>query len=163
MAVGIGGAAPRALANIFAGLALVALGAAHVWPAALAAVVLAGLTIPQAHGGTPAEEAALEAALAELDAAVAAGARDPANICAAHEIPDKPARQAAYGNPRSSNPARSFTLSKSPHGMRHVPYVTPRILRSSGMRACRSLRAEPAAGEQARGLGGGTRSRRLLR
>jgi hypothetical protein len=104
MAVGIGGAAPRALANIFAGLALVALGAAHVWPAALAAVVLAGLTIPQAHGGTPAEEAALEAAMAELDAAVAAGARDPANICAAHEIPDKTGSPSGVWEPAFQQP-----------------------------------------------------------
>ena len=37
MAIGIGGAVPSALANVFAGMPLVAPGAARVWPAALAA------------------------------------------------------------------------------------------------------------------------------
>jgi hypothetical protein len=105
MAVGIGGAAPGALANVFAGLALVAPGAARVWPAALAAAFLLGLaTIPPAHGGTPAEEAALEAAMAKFDAAEAAAARDPANICAAHEIPDKTASPSGVREPAFQQP-----------------------------------------------------------
>ena len=49
MAVGLGGAVPRALANVFARMALAAPGAARVWPAALAAAFLVGLaTIPNA-------------------------------------------------------------------------------------------------------------------
>jgi hypothetical protein len=103
MAVGIGGAAPRALAKVFAAVALVAPDAARVWPAALAAAL--GLApIPPAHGGTPAEEAALEAAMAKFDAAVAAGARDPANICAAHEIPDKTGSPSGVWEPSFQQP-----------------------------------------------------------
>jgi hypothetical protein len=69
MAVGIGGAAPRALVNVFVGVAPAAPGAvasamsigcaaftARVWPAALAAFVLAGLaTIPTAAVAVQAE------------------------------------------------------------------------------------------------------------
>jgi len=105
MAVGIGGAAPSALANVFAAVALVAPGAPVSGRRALAAVVLAGLTtIPQAHSGTPAEEAALKAAMAELDAAEAAAARDPANICTAHEIPNKTGSPSGVWEPAFQQP-----------------------------------------------------------
>jgi hypothetical protein len=77
----------------------------HIWTAALAAAMLGGLaTIPAAHGGTPAEEAALAAAMAELDAAVAAGARNPANICAAHEIPDRTGSPSGAWEPAFQRP-----------------------------------------------------------
>jgi hypothetical protein len=77
----------------------------HIRTAALAAAMLGGLaTIPPAHGGTPAEEAALAAAWAKFDAAEAAAARDPANICAAHETPDKTGSPSGVWEPAFQQP-----------------------------------------------------------
>jgi hypothetical protein len=77
---------------------------ARVLPAALAAVLAGLATMQPAHGGTPAEEAALAAAYAEFDAAVAAGARNLANICAAHEIPDKTGSPSGVWEPEFQRP-----------------------------------------------------------
>jgi hypothetical protein len=91
MAVGIGGAAPRVLANVFAGVALVAPGAGgcaafsdRVWPAALAAVLLAGLaTIPPAQGADAlATVSALQIAEATIRAAEI--------VCTRHLAKDAP-------------------------------------------------------------------------
>jgi hypothetical protein len=101
MAVGIGGAAPRALANVFAGMALVAPGAlasampggctaftAHAWTAAVAAVFLAGLaTTPPAHGGQAHGDAL--ASIEELQGAETT-IRAAEIVCARHLAKDAP-------------------------------------------------------------------------
>jgi hypothetical protein len=84
MAVGIGGAAPRALASVCAGVALVALGAARARMAALVAVLLAGLaTIPLAQGADAlVTVSALQIAEATIRAAEI--------VCARHLAKDAP-------------------------------------------------------------------------
>jgi hypothetical protein len=84
MAVGIGGAAPHALADVFGRLALVAPGAARMWPAALAATFLVGLaTIPPAQGADAlATVSALQIAEATIRAAEI--------VCARHLAKDAP-------------------------------------------------------------------------
>jgi hypothetical protein len=88
MAVGRGGASPRTLANVFAGMALVAPGAARVRPAALAAAFLVGLaTTPPAHGGQAHGDAL--ASIDELQGAEKT-IRAAEIVCARHLAKDAP-------------------------------------------------------------------------
>jgi hypothetical protein len=66
---------------------------ARVLPAALAAVLAGLATIPPAHGGTPGARCYSSIKF-----------RDPANICATHEIPDKTGSPSGVWEPAFQQP-----------------------------------------------------------